>query len=147
MSLKFAQGVFKLKNPEKYVGLGSPKYRSSWEFAIMKMCDENPSIQQWASESVKIPYRDPLTGKHTVYVPDFLVAYVDKNQKKHVELWEVKPKSQTKLEAVGKNVYNQAQYVKNMAKWQVARQWSKKHGLIFRVLNEEDIFHMGGKRR
>ena len=113
----------------------------------MKMCDENAGIQQWASESIKIPYRDPLTGKNTVYVPDFLVVYVDKKQGKHAELWEVKPRSQTVLEAVGKNAYNQAHYIKNMAKWQVARQWSKKHGLTFRVINESDIFHVGGKRR
>ena len=105
--MKFAQGAFKLKNPEKYVGNGTPRYRSSWEFAVMKMCDENPGIQQWASESIKIPYRDPLTGKHTVYVPDFLVMYTDKNQTKHAELWEIKPRSQAVLEAVGKNKHNQ----------------------------------------
>ena len=147
MTLKFAQGSFKLKNPEKYVGLGTPRYRSSWEFAVMKMLDENSGIQQWASESIKIPYRDPLTGKHTVYVPDFLVVYTDKNQRKHAEVWEVKPRSQAVLEAVGKNKYNQAHYIKNMAKWQVARQWCAKQGMTFRVLSEDDIFHTGGKRR
>lgn len=145
--MKFAQGAFKLKNPEKYVGNGTPRYRSSWEFAVMKMCDENPGIQQWASESIKIPYRDPLTGKHTVYVPDFLVVYTDKHQHKHAELWEIKPRSQAVLEAVGKSKHNQAHYVKNMAKWEVARAWSKKHGMTFRVLTEQDIFHMGGKKR
>jgi hypothetical protein len=147
MSLRFAQGTFDLKNPGKYIGMGLPRYRSSWEFAVMKMLDENAGIIQWASESIKIPYRDPLTGKHTVYVPDFLVMYVDRNQRKHGELWEVKPRSQTVLEAVGKNKYNQAHYIKNMAKWQVARQWAKKQGLSFRILTEHDIFHMGGKRR
>jgi len=147
MSMKFAKNFFKLKNPEKYVGLGTPLYRSSWEMAVMKLCDENPAIQNWASESIKIPYRDPLTGKNTVYIPDFLVVYVDRNQKHHTELWEIKPKNQAVLESVGKNPYNQAQYIKNMAKWQVARQWSKKHGIIFRVLTEDDIFNLGGKRR
>ena len=147
MSLKFAQGVFNIKNPEKYIGVGLPRYRSSWEFAVMKMLDENPGIQQWASESIKIPYRDPLTGKHTVYVPDFLVVYVDRDQKKHAELWEIKPKSQAVLESVGKNKYTQAHYVKNMAKWQVARQWAAKQGLAFRIITEHDLFHMGGKRR
>lgn len=147
MSLRFAKDRYKLKNPEKYIGLGVPVYRSSWEASVMKMCDENPAILQWASESIKIPYRDPLTGKNTVYVPDFLVAYVDANQKQHAELWEIKPKKQAVLEAVGKNPYNQASYIKNMAKWQVASQWAKKHGLFFRVLTEEDIFHLGKKRR
>ena len=144
---KYAQGKFQLLNPQKYVGNKTPTYRSSWEFTFMTFCDNNPSVLQWASEAVHINYRNPLTGKNTVYVPDFLVVYVDKDQKKHAELWEIKPRNQTVLEAVGKNKYNQAHYIKNMAKWQVARQWAAKHGLLFRVINEEDIFHMGGKRR
>jgi hypothetical protein len=111
------------------------------------MCDNNPSIQQWASESIKIPYRDPLTGKQTVYVPDFLVVFIDKDMNKHAELWEIKPANQQIKEKVGKNPYNQAQYVKNMAKWQVATQWAKSKGLKFRVLNETDIFHQGALKR
>lgn len=111
----------------------------------MRMCDNNPAIQQWASEPVRIPYRDPLTGKQTVYVPDFLVMFEDKKEKKHIELWEIKPANQQILEKVGKNPYNQAQFVKNQAKWQVATQWAKSRGMKFRVLNENDIFHTGKK--
>lgn len=146
MSLKFAKDFYKVKNPEKYVGTKAPLYRSSWELTFMQFCDHNPSVQQWASESVKIPYRDPLTGKATVYVPDFLIVYVDKNHKKHAELIEIKPANQTILEKVGKNPYNQAQYVKNMAKWAAASNWCKNNGLKFRVINESDIFHTGKKK-
>jgi hypothetical protein len=141
-----ARGKFIIRNPDKYVGVGEPTYRSSWEMTFMMFCDNNPSIQQWASESVKIPYRDPLTGKNTVYVPDFLIVYVDKNMKKHAELIEIKPRNQAVLESVGKNPYNQAQYVKNMAKWQAAQAWCKRMGLRFRVVSEEDLFHTGKKR-
>ena len=42
---RFAQGKYTLKYPEKYVGRKTPTYRSSWEFAFMKFCDENPAIQ------------------------------------------------------------------------------------------------------
>ena len=147
MSLKFSQGIYKIKNPEKYVGSRQPTYRSSWEFTFMSFCDNNPSVQQWASECVKIPYRDPLTGKGTVYVPDFLITYVDKNMKKHVELIEIKPANQMLREKVGKNPYNQAQYVKNMAKWAAAGQWCKQQGIKFRIVNEHDIFHSPGKNR
>ena len=142
-----ARGKYKVKNPEKYVGVGDPTYRSSWEMTFMMFCDNNPAVQQWASESVKIPYRDPLTGKNTVYVPDFLVVYVDKDSKKHAELIEIKPKSQAMLESVGKNKLNQAQYVKNMAKWQAAQSWCKRFGLKFRIVSEDDIFHNGSKKR
>ena len=78
---RFAQGKFNPKHPEKYVGRKMPTYRSSWEFAFMKFCDENPSIQAWASEAVKIPYRNPLTGRHTIYVPDFLYNIKQKKVK------------------------------------------------------------------
>ena len=147
MSLKFSKGIYTVKNPEKYVGGKMPTYRSSWEFTFMAFCDNNPSIQQWSSESVKIPYRDPLTGKQTVYVPDFLIVYLDKNLKKHAELVEIKPANQTLRERVGKNPYNQAQFVKNQAKWAAAAQWCQQNGLKFRIINEQDIFHNPGKKR
>lgn len=147
MSLSFSRGIFKLKNPEKYLGNKAPVYRSSWDFTFMSFCDNNPAVQEWANESVKIPYRDPLTGKSTVYVPDFLISYIDKNQKKHVELIEIKPANQMLREKVGKNLYNQAQYVKNIAKWAAAGAWCRNKGIRFRVINESDIFHTGSKRR
>lgn len=146
MSLKFNQGLYKIKNQEKYIGSGTPKYRSSWELTFMMFCDNNPSVQQWASESIKIPYRDPLTGKNTVYVPDFLVVYLDRNMKKHAELIEIKPANQMLKEKVGKNPYNQAQYVKNMAKWAAASAYCKNLGIKFRVINESDIFSNTSKK-
>ena len=129
-----------MKHPEKYVGTHTPMYRSSWEWSFMNFCDNNKAIQKWASEAVQIPYRDPLTGRQTVYVPDFFIQYVDKNNRVLTELVEIKPASQTILERVGKNKYNQAQYVKNQAKWTAANAWCKQQGIKFRILNENDIF-------
>jgi hypothetical protein len=143
---KFAQGRFEVKNPDKYVGKKVPLARSSWEFVMMKMLDEHQGVESWASESVQIPYRDPFTGKYTIYVPDFFVVYIDRNGKKHAELIEVKPLSQTKLENVGKSLYNQQQYIKNMAKWEAASAWCKQQVVRFRIVNEGDIFHQGTKR-
>jgi hypothetical protein len=129
-----------MKHPEKYVGNHVPMYRSSWEWSFMNFCDNNKAIQKWASEAVQIPYRDPLTGRQTVYVPDFFIQYVDKQNRVLSELIEIKPATQTILERVGKNKYNQAQYIKNQAKWTAANAWCKQQGLKFRVLNENDIF-------
>ena len=145
--MKFAQGRFEMKNPDKYVGKKIPLARSSWEFVFMRMLDEHQGVEKWASESIQIPYRDPFTGKYTIYVPDFFIVYNDKAGGKHAEVVEVKPESQTILEKVGKSRYNQEQYVKNMAKWEAARTWCKQQGLKFRVVNEGDIFHQGGSRR
>jgi hypothetical protein len=144
---KFAQGRFEMKNPTKYVGKKTPLARSSWEFVFMRMLDEHPGVENWASESIQIPYRCPLTGKYTIYVPDFFIVYNDKKGSKHAEVVEVKPESQTVLEKVGKSRYNQEQYVKNMAKWEAANAWCKQQGLKFRVVNEGDIFHQGSKRK
>lgn len=144
---RFAQGQFKPKNAEKYVGKRNPHARSSWEFVFMKMLDEHPGVESWASESIQIPYRDPLTGKSTIYVPDFFVVYKDRNGKKHAELVEVKPSNQTLRERVGRSRYNQEQYIKNLAKWEAANAWCKQQGIRFRVINEDDIFHQGNKRR
>ena len=137
---KFARGKFTMKHPEKYIGTKMPTYRSSWELTFMNFCDNNKSIQKWASEAVQIPYRDPLTQRQTVYVPDFFIQYVDKQGRILTELIEIKPASQTILERVGKNKYNQAQFVKNQAKWAAASLWCKQQGIRFRILNENDIF-------
>ena len=137
---KFARGKFTMKHPEKYIGTKMPIYRSSWELTFMNFCDNNKSIQKWASEAVQIPYRDPLTQRQTVYVPDFFIQYVDKQGRILTELIEIKPASQTILERVCKNKYNQAQFVKNQAKWAAAGLWCKQQGIRFRILNENDIF-------
>jgi len=147
MPRRFAQGKFTLKNPEKYLGTKDPLYRSSWEFAFMKFCDESPSIAKWASEAVRIPYRNPLTGRYTIYVPDFFINYVDKGGQPHAEIVEIKPQNQSLKEKVGKNLNNQASYILNQAKWEAATVWCRQKGLKFRVINETDIFHQGNKRR
>jgi hypothetical protein len=144
---RFAQGKFTPKFPEKYIGTRTPTYRSSWEFHFMKFCDEHPSVEKWASESIRIPYKNPLTGKHTIYVPDFFISYTDKSKGKRVELIEVKPANQTIREKVGKSRVNQASYIVNQAKWAAAYAFCKQKGIIFRIITENDIFHQGGKRR
>lgn len=140
---KYANGKFQMRNPGKYVGNKTPTYRSSWEFVFMQFCDNNPAIIQWASEAIHVNYRNPLTNKNTIYVPDFLIVYVDKNGRQHAEVIEVKPTKETTLEAAGKSVRAQAAALVNMAKWEAARAWCKNQGLTFRVVTEQEIFHQG----
>ena len=93
-----------------------------------------------ASESIKIPYRHPFTGKYTVYVPDFFIVYTDKNGRKNAELVEVKPKSQTNMMDAGKSFAKKKQVALNMAKWEAANKWAKGKGIRFRVITESDMF-------
>ena len=141
---KYAQGKFQLINPAKYVGNKQPTYRSSWEYVFMQFCDQNPNVLQWASEAVRINYKNPLTGKNTIYVPDFLITYGDATGKQHAELVEVKPKKETTLEGA-KNIRDQASVILNLAKWEAARAWCRAHGMTFRIVTEDMIFHQGKK--
>ena len=143
---KFAQGKFTLKNTEKYVGTKTPTYRSSWEHTFMMFCDNHPNIIQWASEAVQITYRNPVTGKQSIYVPDFFVMYEDKNGNRRAEIVEVKPSSQATMEAAGKNNQNKLSVVVNTAKWQAAQIWCRRQQITFRIITEKDIFRQGQKR-
>ena len=145
MAAKFANGFYQITNPDKYVGKKVPHFRSSWEHTFMRFCDENPAVLQWASEAVHIPYRNPFTNKNTIYVPDFMIMYVNKNGEKFGELIEIKPSAQTTLESA-RSPRDQAAAVLNMHKWQAAQAWCGQNGLRFRVVTENDIFHQGRAR-
>ena len=143
---KFAQGKYVIKNPEKYAGNRTPMYRSSWEWAFMQFCDNHPGVIQWASEAIKVPYKNPLTGKNTIYVPDFLVVYQDKNGTKRAEVIEVKPKKETTMEQAGRSRQAQAKVILNSAKWEAANRYFRQNNLVFRIVTEDDIFHRPKKR-
>lgn len=140
----FSQGEFTPRHPNKYVGKGRIKYRSSWELTVFQFCDTNQHISEWASESISIPYRNPITGKHSRYIPDLLIRYNDKSGKQHVELVEIKPRKQSILKE-GLNSKERAVVLVNYAKWEAARAWCKRNGLQFRVITEREIFSNGRK--
>jgi hypothetical protein len=142
---KFAQGTYLVKNKEKYVGKGTPRYRSGWEHAFMRFCDNNEHILQWASESISIPYRNPITGKQSIYIPDFLITYRTRNNTMVAEVIEIKPKKQSVVESKMK-ANERAIVAVNYAKWDAATKWCKKQGLLFRVVTEDQLFHQGGNK-
>lgn len=145
MAAKFANGFYQVLNPDKYVGKKVPHFRSSWEHTFMRFCDTNPSVLQWASEAIHIPYRNPFTNKNTIYVPDFMIMYVNKNGEKYAELIEVKPNNQTNLQEA-RSERDKASAILNMCKWQAAQAWCNQNGLRFRVITENDMFHQGRAR-
>jgi hypothetical protein len=146
MANNFRQGFYEVKNPQKYVGKGRPKYRSGWEMTFMIFLDNNEHILQWASESVSIPYRNPLTGRQSMYIPDFLVTYRGQNNIMRAELIEIKPKSQSLIEEK-QSQRDRAQVAINYAKWDAATKWARQNGLTFRVINEDQIFRQGGSKK
>ena len=143
---RYRQGIYEVKNTQKYVGNSKPRYRSGWEMTFMLFLDNNDHILNWASEPVRIPYRNPLTGKMTNYVPDFIVTYRSPDSTVRGELIEIKPKKQSLIESK-QSQYDRAMVAINYAKWDAATKWCKQQGLSFRVITEDQIYHQGGKKR
>ena len=140
---KFAQGIYEVKNTEKYLGKHKPKYRSGWEMTFMMFCDNNKNVIKWASESIRIPYRHPFTGKVTTYVPDFFVVYENKYGKTIAEVVEIKPKKQSLIESKVASARDKMIVAVNHAKWQAANAYCKAQGFTFRVITESDLFYNG----
>jgi hypothetical protein len=136
---KYAQGRYVVQNPEKYMGQHEPIFRSSWEHTFMRFADNNPAIIQWASEPFTIPYRNPFTGRNTVYVPDFMIVYLDRNGQKHAEIVEIKPSKETRLD-LARSTRDRAAVALNTAKWAAANAWCRARGLTFRVIGEDQIY-------
>ena len=143
---QFLQGSYKLRNPQKYVGKGQPRYRSGWEWKFFQFCDNNDAVLEWASEAISIKYRHPFTGKITNYVPDVFMRYRTKNNKICTELIEIKPRKQSMIE--GRMSERDRMVVAiNHAKWQAAQAFCQQNRIVFRVLTEDVLFHQGRKKR
>lgn len=157
---KAAKGQYFLKNPEKYLGNNKNEitYRSSWELTMMNYLDAHPMVLGWMSESLPtntvhkgisgIPYRNPVSGKWTIYVPDFFVIYIDKNNKQHAEVIEIKPLDDTPWYRINEsnntkaNVSAKKQLVRaiNAAKFKAAAEFCAARGWKFRIATENELF-------
>lgn len=128
-------------NEEKYIGKNVKNVvcRSRWEERFCSMCDNHPNVVKWASESISIKYMHPLDNVIRTYIPDFYVVYQDAKGKVHAEIVEVKPYNQTNPK-YAKSYKDQEAVVINMAKWKAANAFCKKHGIKFRIINEQNIY-------
>lgn len=136
---KWAQGIYKPKNPSKYGGNQYPYYRSSWERKLFIFLDTHPDVILWASEPCSITYVDPITGRKKQYIPDLLVRYRNKHGKYITELIEIKPKKEVFL-TEAKTRFDKLKILINSAKWKAAVAWCRSKGTRFRVLTEDDIY-------
>ena len=140
---RFKQGLYKLKNPEKYLGdINKVVYRSSWELKLHEFFDNNTRVIRWGSEIVCIPYMKPTDGRLHRYYPDYFVEYVNTNGEVIKELIELKPKSQTQApRSRGKHkLYEQLTFAVNTAKWAAAELWCKQHKVNWRIVTENAVF-------
>ena len=144
------KGKFTPENPSKYAGdCNNIIYRSMWERRCMKYFDNNPSILQWASEEVVIPYYDTSTRKVRRYFPDFLIKIKDKNGKEKTHLIEVKPSKDMRppVGGIGKKkstvLYEMKTYQMNRDKFAAARKWCDDRNIIFDIWTEKHLQQKG----
>jgi len=139
------KGKFRPTNSKKYNGdIFNIVYRSLWELRFMKWCDTNPSVLEWGSETVVIPYISPLDRKIHRYFVDFYIRVKDKNNVVQRYLIEIKPEKFTKPPAIPKNktkkfIDEVFQYGVNEAKWKAAFEFCEDRNWKFLILTEKDL--------
>jgi hypothetical protein len=111
----FKQGNFYSKKNNKQLF-----FRSGLESEFYKCLEKSNQIQKYTVESLEIEY--VYEGKLRRYIPDILVEYTSGKK----ELWEIKPKNQTKMP-------------KNLAKWKAADDYCRKRNIEFIVLTERGL--------
>lgn len=133
----YHSGIVDPKYCHKYVN-GKLKtepaiYRSGLEFQFMTYCENNPNIVKWASEPIEIPYTCRLDNKQHKYYPDF----VFQNKKGNIVIVEVKPENQTVKPDVCDTLWLKEQWIKNVDKWNAAKEYAEKRGMKFIIVTEK----------
>ena len=101
-------------------------FRSSWEEALMKHLDLDPSVRTWAYESFRIPYFYSKEGVQRWYVPDFLVTRTDGTR----QLIEVKPREFIDGERV-------------KLKSQAGEHWCLENGAVYLIVTKQILKEWG----
>lgn len=143
---KSYKGVYKLKNPAKYVGdPNKVVYRSLWERRLCEYFDNSPSVLQWAIEPFAIPYVNAIDGSSHRYWIDFWIKVKDKSGTIKEKLIEVKPykltKPPIKQEKATKTYLTEVNlWVTNTSKWNAAKKLCKQKNWEFVIITEKNIF-------
>ena len=150
---RYKQGLYKIENPEKYIGdIHNIIFRSSWENKFCAYCDKNPNILKWSSEPLSIKFWNPVDKKEHTYNPDYYIK-VKKTDGTIVDwILEIKPSSQYKLDkkpTISGNLtekkvrsYNKRmeEWIVNRAKFDAAMRYAKANGYMFGAVDENFIF-------
>jgi len=140
-----AVGKYKVRHKEKYVAdLREVTYRSSWERKYMDYLDRNPSVLEWGSENIIIPYYNPVEKKTRRYFVDFYAKVKDTKGQIQQYIIEIKPLSQCKPPVKKKRIslkykHELRAYIRNQSKWKAAKKWAENRGWIFLVLTEKEL--------
>lgn len=112
---KFREGYFMSAKNGKEM-----HYRSGYEVEVYECLECIPEVIKYDVEPFKVDYI--FEGERHEYNPDLSIYFVDG----HVEIWEIKPASQTALP-------------KNQAKWSACQHFCEARGWQFMVMTEVGI--------
>ena len=129
------------KNTLKYIGRQFPVCRSSWEEKFCRWLDANPSVTEWISEGLSIPYYDPTQRRTRRYFPDFLIT-INNRETFVIEVKpykETAPPKKTKNKSLKTLLYEEKTYMTNLAKWEAAKIFCEKMGYSFKILTEREL--------
>ena len=142
----YKQGVYEVKNKDKYLGTSNPRYLSSYELHVMQYLDRSPHVTGWGAEIIVVPYYSHIDESNRRYMVDLYVEYQKADGSKRTEIIEVKPSKDTvppkrtrgkKEKTYLKEVYT---FNVNVAKWMAAKKYADERGWNFRILTEKNIF-------
>jgi len=145
---KTYKGQYKIKKPAKYIGDASNvTYRSSWERSAFVWAERNPDVVKWSSEELVIPYICGTDKRVHRYFTDMLIQWKDGS----VTVVEIKPKKETFAPVAKKGkskkrlVEEGLTYIKNISKWEFAKEFCTKRGWTFEVWHEDVLRAKGVK--
>lgn len=132
---KSGKREFKARGPQFRQGTFSSKkscadftYRSGMECDFYECLEADRDVEAFFGEPFKVPYF--YAGEWHNYIPDIKVHYIDGS----VEIWEIKPQSQTG-------------YEQNKAKWVAMNDYAHNYGWEFTVQTEDALSMLKKKVR
>ena len=91
-----------------------------------------------------------ISGRQSVYIPDFLVMFRDKTGKTRTEMIEIKPAKEVPgATSPSGRITKRTQLTQaiNAAKWQAAMRFCAKRGIFFRIMTEKEMFAYNKKKK
>lgn len=147
----YRQGYFTPANPQKYVGdAGKIIFRSTWEKKFATYCDLNEKVIAWSSETIQVPYMNPVDNVIKSYNLDFYLKVRQQDGTAKEFIAEVKPakkllkpilpKTRLTEKRVNAHILQMKEYAVNMYKFQAAKEWAKARGWEFILVTENFLF-------
>jgi len=150
-SEKYNYGYFIPKNPQKYIGdVENILYRSSWEFYVLRIFDQNERVLEYCAEPFAIKYQNPFNQKWRNYYIDAYAKILNVNNVIIEWIFEIKPNKYTKPPKKPKNPtvqanrnynYHARQYIINCKKFEAAKQYAASRGMKFGIITETFLFN------